>query len=78
MREIHEALQPFHYRFHWGKASLVSRSEIRERFPHWDDFDLLRRQWDPEGVFLNPYLENFFGPSAIPRRHGGLDRAFQS
>jgi L-gulonolactone oxidase len=66
MREIHEVLQPFHYRFHWGKASLVGRSEIRERFPHWDDFDLLRRQWDPDGVFLNPYLENFFGPSPVP------------
>jgi L-gulono-1,4-lactone dehydrogenase len=66
MGEIHEALQPFHYRFHWGKVSLVGRSEIRERFPHWDDFDRLRRQWDPDGVFLNPYLENFFGPSAIP------------
>jgi FAD/FMN-containing dehydrogenase len=62
MREIHEALEPFHYRFHWGKASLVGPSEIRERFPRWDDFDRLRRQWDPDGVFLNPYLENLFGP----------------
>ena len=66
MREINEALQPFNYRFHWGKVSLMGRSEIRERYPHWDDFDRLRRQWDPDGVFLNPYLENFFGPSAIP------------
>ena len=66
MREIHEALQPFHSRPHWGKASLVGRSEIRERFPRWDDFELLRRQWDPDGVFLNPYLENFFCPSPVP------------
>ncbi len=65
-REIHEALQPFQYRFHWGKPSLVDPSEIRERFPHWDDFDRLRRQWDPDGVFLNSYLENFFGPSPVP------------
>jgi L-gulonolactone oxidase len=62
-RAIHEALEPFDYRFHWGKASLVDRSDISERFPRWHDFDLLRRQWDPEGVFLNPYLENFFGQS---------------
>jgi FAD/FMN-containing dehydrogenase len=65
MREIQEVLQPFHYRFHWGKAPLAGRSEIRERFPHWDDFDRLRREWDPDGVFLNPYLETFLGPSAV-------------
>jgi L-gulono-1,4-lactone dehydrogenase len=78
MRAINEALRPFDYRFHWGKAPLVCGSEIKERYPRWDDFDLLRRQWDPDGVFLNPYLENLFSPSPIRRRHGDLNCAFHS
>jgi FAD/FMN-containing dehydrogenase len=59
-KEIHELLEPFHYRFHWGKETKASPDYIRRQYEKWDDFVRLRRDWDPKGLFLNPYLESFF------------------
>lgn len=69
MGEIHKVLEPFQYRSHWGKGPI----DVRERYPHWDDFDELRRRWDPEGMFLNPYLESLFRASSDVPSSGGQD-----
>ncbi|MCC6587046.1 MAG: NAD-dependent epimerase/dehydratase family protein [Bryobacterales bacterium] len=58
--EMHELLKPFHYRFHWGKATVAGRHYIGRQYERWDDFCKLREQWDPEGIFLNTYLAGFF------------------
>jgi hypothetical protein len=59
-REIHELLEPFHYRFHWGKETKASLDYIRRQYERWDDFLQLRDEWDPKGMFLNHYVESFF------------------
>jgi L-gulono-1,4-lactone dehydrogenase len=60
-RELHEVLRPFEYRFHWGKTTRADRQYICGLYERWDDFAALRRMWDPDGAFLNSYLESFFG-----------------
>jgi FAD/FMN-containing dehydrogenase len=46
---------------HWGKLHWLGPSELRARYSHWDDFLRVRKELDPDGVFLNDYLERLFG-----------------
>ncbi|WP_169725032.1 D-arabinono-1,4-lactone oxidase [Algoriphagus terrigena] len=42
---------------HWGKKHSLTAEEIRGLYPRWDDFMQLRREFDPDGIFLNDYLK---------------------
>lgn len=64
--QIHDLLQPFHYRFHWGKETRATREYIRLQYDRWDEFVNLREEWDANGIFLNDYLASFFGRSGMP------------
>ncbi len=59
-RRIHELMEPFQYRFHWGKETRADREYTRRQYAKWDEFCRLRNEWDPKGMFLNGYLESFF------------------
>ena len=51
---------------HWGKlwgAELTDRSQWQQWFPELDAFDEVRRQFDPDGVFLNDFTRMLFGVS---------------
>ncbi|TDC76753.1 FAD-binding protein [Micromonospora sp. KC606] len=41
---------------HWGKKHWLTARDLRPLYPHWDDFQAVRRQLDPDGVFLTPDL----------------------
>ncbi len=45
---------------HWGKLNTLGRKDFRAMYPHWDDFVAVRRELDPLGRFLNPYLRGLF------------------
>jgi xylitol oxidase len=53
---IEEALAPFAPRPHWGKVFTMPPADIRSRYARWDDFAALRAEFDPRGVFRNPFL----------------------
>jgi FAD-linked oxidoreductase len=46
---------------HWGKIHSVTRDELLELYPHFEDFCALRRKLDPAGKFLNEQLTPLFG-----------------
>jgi FAD-linked oxidoreductase len=46
---------------HWGKLHGRTAGELRELYPHWDDFQAVRRRWDPAGVFTNDHLRTVLG-----------------
>lgn len=46
---------------HWGKMHTLDASDLRERYPRFDDFTGLRASVDPGGKFLNPYLSRVLG-----------------
>lgn len=46
---------------HWGKMHTLDAPRLRERYPHFDDFNRIRTEVDPEGRFRNPYLERVLG-----------------
>jgi L-gulonolactone oxidase len=45
---------------HWGKMHNLGARELRPLYPRWDDFQRLRGELDPRGLFMNAFLERLF------------------
>ena len=43
---------------HWGKVNYLSGEQLAAMHPKWSDWWRLRDQLDPQGTFLNSYLES--------------------
>ena len=66
-----------HYsgRPHWAKAHSCSPTELSRLYPHWSDFLATRQRYDPDEVFVNPYV----GRHLLGRIGDGVDtRVFKS
>ncbi|MGH8115022.1 MAG: D-arabinono-1,4-lactone oxidase, partial [Rhodanobacteraceae bacterium] len=46
---------------HWGKMHQMTALDFAQLYPRFSDFQRLRAQLDPRGVFLNPHLSAIFG-----------------
>ena len=46
---------------HWGKLHTQTAETLAPLYPGWDTFQQVRRRFDPEGRFTNPYLERVLG-----------------
>ncbi|NCF20384.1 MAG: FAD-binding protein [Haliea sp.] len=62
-RTIEPILRKYQGRPHWGKLNTLAREDFRKLYPRWDDFEEVRRAFDPEGRFLNTYLAGLFNAS---------------
>jgi FAD-linked oxidoreductase len=60
LRRVHDVLEPFEPRPHWGKVHYFDQRMLSERLPKFEDFRTLRDRLDPEGVFLNESLAALF------------------
>ncbi|MDQ0390264.1 D-arabinono-1,4-lactone oxidase [Labrys monachus] len=45
---------------HWGKHHFMTPARLERLFPRYDAFKKLRREIDPDGVFLNDHLRGLF------------------
>jgi FAD-linked oxidoreductase len=41
---------------HWGKMHTLESQDLAQRYPEWETFQAIRQQQDPNGLFLNDYL----------------------
>ena len=57
---IEEIFKRYQGRPHWGKIHTRTAAELAELYPHWQDFQRIRTQLDPQGIFLNSYLRALF------------------
>ncbi len=57
---------------HWGKLHQLNHRQLRELYPHWQDFQEVRASLDPQGKFLNGHLETLLGVESRLRPRGGL------
>jgi len=46
---------------HWGKLHFMTADRMTERFPRYEDFKRVRRDFDPDGLLLNDHLRPLFG-----------------
>src|SRR5690606_7556167 len=58
---VEDIFRRYQGRPHWGKLHTAQASELATLYPRWADFNKLRRELDPTGKFLNPYLKELFG-----------------
>lgn len=55
-RACEEIFRQFAGRPHWGKVNYLSSRDFAGLYPRWADWWVVRDRFDPQGVFLNPYL----------------------
>ena len=54
-REVEAIFRAHEARPHWGKWHTHRAAELGGLYPRWGDFQRVRQQMDPTGVFLNAY-----------------------
>ena len=60
--KIENALKPFGPVPHWGKLFNMDAAELKTRYPKFQDFVALAKEFDPKGVWRNAFLDrNVFG-----------------
>ena len=60
LRSVDALLAGFGARVHWGKLHFLTPERLHDRYPRADDFIALRRDLDPQGMFLNDHLRPLF------------------
>jgi len=58
--QVEAVLAPFAPRAHWGKLFNLPATHIRSVYPRIYDFLDLRAQWDPQGKFVNHWMQHTF------------------
>lgn len=61
LRAVDKALQPLAARPHWGKLHFLDRQRVEALYPGYERFQRVRREIDPNDLFLNPHLSALFG-----------------
>lgn len=66
---LEAALVPLGAAPHWGKLFTMAPADIARRFPRLTDFRALVREFDPDGKFRNPFLDEYvFGTENTEHR----------
>ena len=60
-REVEAIMADYSGRPHWGKMHFLDAERLAGLYPEWDEFQAVRRDLDPHGVFANRYTERIFG-----------------
>lgn len=60
LRDVDALLDQFDARVHWGKIHFMTRERLERQFPELDKFLAVRRELDPNGVFLNDHTRELF------------------
>ena len=56
--DIEPIFQAYGGRPHWAKKHSMTASGLKHRYPQWARFQETRSRMDPQGLFLNKYLQN--------------------
>ena len=64
-RPFFDAIEPIFRKYegrpHWGKLHSLDARQLAGLYPRWSEFQAVRRDLDPMGRLLNPYLRRLFG-----------------
>ena len=62
---IEKIFKKYNGRPHYGKMNTFSQVDFARLYPNWQQFNALRQQMDPEGLFLNKYLKGLFANEVV-------------
>jgi FAD/FMN-containing dehydrogenase len=60
LRSVDALLTEFSARVHWGKLHFLTPERLHAQYPEADEFIRIRRELDPQGMFLNDHLRELF------------------
>jgi FAD/FMN-containing dehydrogenase len=60
LKDCDEILDRYDARPHWGKHHFMTPDRLERIYPRYHDFRKMRREIDPDGVFLNDHLRSLF------------------
>ena len=60
-RDFEGLMRDYAGRPHWGKLFSRTSRDFTELYPQYRQFDALRRECDPNGIFRNVFVERVFG-----------------
>ena len=60
LRSVDALLTEHDARVHWGKLHFLTPERLHAHYPRADDFIAIRRELDPQGMFLNDHLRPLF------------------
>jgi FAD/FMN-containing dehydrogenase len=60
-REVEAIMRDYGGRPHWGKMHFLGAVDLAPLYPEWSTFLDVRRNFDPNGVFVNDYVRRIFG-----------------
>lgn len=60
-RDMEAIFLEFGGRPHWAKKHTLGARELAPLYPRWNDFLRRRARFDPDGVFLTPYMRELLG-----------------
>lgn len=59
---VFKATRKFNGRIHWGKHfSTATHTDFRQWYKKFNHFAALRKKYDPDGIFVNDFIEEKFG-----------------
>lgn len=60
LQDVASIFDRYEGRPHWGKHHFMSPARMERLFPRYDAFKRMRREIDPDGMFLNDHLRALF------------------
>ena len=60
LRAVDRILRDYGARPHWGKLHFMTEERLAGLFPEFEQFREIRRELDPQGLFLNDHLRPLF------------------
>jgi FAD/FMN-containing dehydrogenase len=60
-QDLEPVFRSYNGRPHWGKKHSLTGQDLYALYPQLPRFLEIRKQLDPEGLFLNPYLKQLLG-----------------
>ncbi|MBL6688107.1 MAG: FAD-binding protein [Pseudomonadales bacterium] len=57
-RACEEIFDRYQGRPHWGKVHYLKADKLAARYPKWEDWWAERNRFDPQGIFLNEFLQS--------------------
>lgn len=59
--DVDAIFEKYDGRPHWGKHHFMTPARLEKIYPRYGAFKKMRREMDPDGVFLNDHLRGLFG-----------------
>lgn len=56
-KSIEPIFRKYGGRPHWGKKHTLKAQDLKDLYPEWDHFQEYRKKFDPQGIFLTPYMK---------------------